>query len=168
MPLLLTISASKPDWPMMSGDVHAAFLKGDPYETRLLCMDQLIRKRGPSLPPGIQIKVRKGVFGLADAPRAWYGEAAENATLQRLDPVELGRQMKSGETPAGRHADALGRHPRDRERGGHQELRRDWRTRRPSRASARLEKSWVSGPSRRASSPFAGRTSRSTLTGRSL
>ncbi|CAE7294222.1 RE1 [Symbiodinium natans] len=72
--LLLTISASKPNWPMMSGDVRAAFLKGDPYVTRLLFMDQPNRKRGPTLPvrPGILFKVRKGVFGLADAPRAWY------------------------------------------------------------------------------------------------
>ena len=64
---LLTISASKPSWPMMSGDVRAVFLKRDPCVTRLLLMDQPNRKcrcsgRGSC----------SKVFGLADAPRAWY------------------------------------------------------------------------------------------------
>ena len=58
-------------------DIKSAFMKGDPYMsgTRELFI-QNIRVRGdePGLPLSANglARVKKGVFGLADAPRQWY------------------------------------------------------------------------------------------------
>ena len=67
---------AKRPWRLMSADVKSAFLKGDPYMdgSRELYMEN-IRGHGdePRLPfRGALAKIRKGVFGLADAPRQWY------------------------------------------------------------------------------------------------
>ena len=65
-------------WRLMSADVKSAFLKGDPYlsEARELYMENMRVKSEdePKLPlePGCLVKIRKGVFGLSDAPREWY------------------------------------------------------------------------------------------------
>ena len=61
-------------WRLMSADVKSAFLKGDAYMegTRELFLEN-VKGDDPKLPFGNQLaKIRKGVFGLADAPRQWY------------------------------------------------------------------------------------------------
>ncbi|CAK9107883.1 unnamed protein product, partial [Durusdinium trenchii] len=64
-------------WRLMSCDVKSAFLKGDPYMdgTRELFIENTKGLHGePQLPFGASClaRVRKGVFGLSDAPRQWY------------------------------------------------------------------------------------------------
>ena len=68
------MSAAHPAWKLISADVHAAFLKGDPYVSRQLFLAATDPRRGPSIPiPGKSLaRVLKGIFGLADAPREWY------------------------------------------------------------------------------------------------
>lgn len=64
----------------MSADVKSAFLKGDPYveggEGGRELFIQNVRCSGdePRLPLGEAglARIKKGVFGLADAPRQWY------------------------------------------------------------------------------------------------
>ena len=72
--LLCSISSHHKAWRLLSADVRAAFLKGDPYVSRTLFIQQTNPREGPSipLPAGTLAKVVKGVFGLADAPREWY------------------------------------------------------------------------------------------------
>ena len=62
------------DWFLLGADVRAAFLKGGPYVSRELWLSSPDEKRGPQLPigSGVLVRVLKGVFGLADAPREWY------------------------------------------------------------------------------------------------
>ncbi|CAE7503333.1 RE2, partial [Symbiodinium sp. CCMP2456] len=61
-------------WNLLSADVKAAFLKGDPFVARELYIGETNPKVGPDipLPKGCLAKVLKGVFGLADAPRQWW------------------------------------------------------------------------------------------------
>ena len=61
-------------WRLMSADVKSAFLKGDAYVDgqRELFLEN-VRGDDPKLPFGNCLaKIRKGVFGLSDAPRQWY------------------------------------------------------------------------------------------------
>ncbi|CAK9081636.1 unnamed protein product [Durusdinium trenchii] len=61
-------------WRLMSADVKSAFLKGDAYVDgqRELFLEN-VRGDDPKLPFGDCLaKIRKGVFGLSDAPRQWY------------------------------------------------------------------------------------------------
>eukprot|EP00435_Cladocopium_sp_Y103_P044136 s2398_g12.t1 len=72
--LLFMLAAWHVDWRLISGDVKAAFLKGDPYLNRVLficCTDERVSPPIP-LAPGQLAAVRKGIFGLADAPRQWW------------------------------------------------------------------------------------------------
>lgn len=72
--LVACMAAQHPNWCLQSADVRAAFLKGDPYVEREIYMGRADPRRGPAIPigPGCVAKVLKGIFGLADAPRAWY------------------------------------------------------------------------------------------------
>lgn len=72
--LVACMAAQHPDWCLQSADVRAAFLKGDPYVEREIYMGPADPRRGPTIPIGLGCvaKVLKGIFGLADAPRAWY------------------------------------------------------------------------------------------------
>ena len=68
--LLFSIAACRPHWHLRAADVRAAFLKGDPYVSRVLYISNTDPNKGPSIPlvQGGLAKVLKGVFGLADAP----------------------------------------------------------------------------------------------------
>ena len=76
----LTASYYADGWRLMSADVKSAFLKGDPYieggEGGRELFIQNVRSSGdePMLPFGVGglARIKKGVFGLADAPRQWY------------------------------------------------------------------------------------------------
>ena len=72
--LLFCIAAYHTNWTLTSADVKSAFLKGDPYLSRELYVTGTDPKLGPSIPipPGCMARVRKGIFGLADAPREWW------------------------------------------------------------------------------------------------
>ena len=74
--LLFCVAASKPMWLLLSGDIKSAFMKGDVFEdeTRLLFICETDPNAGPMIPlkPGQLARVRKAVFGLADAPREWW------------------------------------------------------------------------------------------------
>ncbi|CAK9101246.1 Retrovirus-related Pol polyprotein from transposon RE1 (Retro element 1) (AtRE1) [Includes: Protease RE1 [Durusdinium trenchii] len=80
--LLFTFTAShstpttprEQKWRIMSADVKSAFLKGDAYVDgqRELFLEN-VKGEEPKLPFGSCLaKIRKGVFGLSDAPRQWY------------------------------------------------------------------------------------------------
>lgn len=72
------VKGEKNAWRLVSADVKSAFLKGDPYMAgdRELYMENMKDSEtsdAPGLPFGrALVKIRKGVFGLADAPRQWY------------------------------------------------------------------------------------------------
>ena len=73
--LLLSVVSFHIDWCLLCGDVRSAFLKGDPYMNmaRRLFMGIPNPKTNPRIPAEHTLfRVRKGVFGLADAPREWY------------------------------------------------------------------------------------------------
>ena len=75
--LIFTSCRYKKGWRRVSADTKSAFLKGDPYMAgvREIYITK-IRKTSPDepeLPFGDRLcRVRKGVFGLSDAPRQWY------------------------------------------------------------------------------------------------
>lgn len=76
--LILTSCNFADGWRLWSADIKSAFLKGDPYMSgaRELYIGNIknVGKDEPTLPFGPMglARVRKGVFGLADAPRQWY------------------------------------------------------------------------------------------------
>ena len=72
--LLLSLIAWRKEWAMMSADVKSTFLKGGPFVARELYLGRTNGKNTPSIPipDGCIARVRKGVFGLADAPREWW------------------------------------------------------------------------------------------------
>ena len=72
--LLFILGAWHTSWRLISGDVQSAFLKGDPYMDRVLYICATDAHTSPAIPlgPGQLAVVRKGIFGLADAPRQWW------------------------------------------------------------------------------------------------
>jgi transposase InsO family protein len=74
--LLFCIGACHPLWKLLSGDIKSAFMKGDIFqdESRILFICGTDPKVSPPVPlkPGQIAKVKKAVFGLADAPREWW------------------------------------------------------------------------------------------------
>ena len=78
--ILCLYAASNRVWHFVSADVRAAFLKGKPYVGREIYARVPDGKSGPTI-KGLTrsrlIKVLKGIFGLADAPREWYLRLAE-------------------------------------------------------------------------------------------
>ncbi|CAL1174258.1 unnamed protein product [Cladocopium goreaui] len=78
--LVFTLTASYHSargWRLLSVDVKSAFMKGDPYlaGTRELFVENVKSRHGEPMLPFSAIglaKVKKGVFGLSDAPRQWY------------------------------------------------------------------------------------------------
>jgi len=71
---LFCVAAFHTWWSIISADVKAAFLKGDPYLDRELYLKNTNPATSPSLPlkEGQLCRVLKGIFGLADAPREWW------------------------------------------------------------------------------------------------
>ena len=71
---LFCVAAAHPLWHLMSGDVKAAFLKGDEFINRELYLSATDIRCNPGIPlaPGQLARVKKGVFGLSDAPRLWW------------------------------------------------------------------------------------------------
>ena len=77
---LFTFTAAKfaCGWRLLSVDVKSAFMKGDPYlaGTRELYLENVKGNHGePRLPFSSSrglARIKKGVFGLSDAPRQWY------------------------------------------------------------------------------------------------
>ena len=73
-------------WDVHSGDITAAFLNGLEAE-RDLFMEQ--PKEGlPGLEPGQLLEIKKGVFGLATAPRLWwtrFSQLLKELTVERDD-----------------------------------------------------------------------------------
>ncbi|CAK9063210.1 unnamed protein product, partial [Durusdinium trenchii] len=93
---------SKKLWRLMSADVKSAFLKGDAYVDgqRELFLEN-VRGDDPKLPFGNALaKIRKGVFGLADAPRQWYlrlnrSLQAAGIILSHVDDLLLGGNVRA-------------------------------------------------------------------------
>ena len=70
----------------------AAFLKGKPYMDRELYATAPEGKGGPTidnLQNGQLIKILKGVFGLADAPREWWKRLSEVLAEQGWHPMAV-------------------------------------------------------------------------------
>ena len=72
--LLFMVAAFHTSWHLMSGDVKAAFLKGDEFINRELYLSSTDIRNNPGIPlqPGQLARVKKGIFGLSDAPRLWW------------------------------------------------------------------------------------------------
>ena len=74
--VLFTFAASNKDWSVCSADARAVFLTGDPYMARELYVTPAGVTSGPRCKDwnsdDLLYRVKKGVFGLADAPRQWY------------------------------------------------------------------------------------------------
>ena len=71
---LFCVAAFHTAWNIISADVKAAFLKGDPYMDRELYLKNTNAATTPDIPlkAGQLCRVLKGIFGLADAPREWW------------------------------------------------------------------------------------------------
>ena len=65
------LSAEDP-WMAAAGDVTAAFLNGPPLQ-RLLYLQQPVTGV-PGMEKNARWKIEKGIFGLVDSPRGWWGE----------------------------------------------------------------------------------------------
>jgi len=78
--LLCLYAGANPSWHLSVADVRSAFLKGKPYVGRELYVRLPDGSKGPII-SGADIKqlasVKKGIFGLADAPREWYLRLSE-------------------------------------------------------------------------------------------
>ena len=74
--LLFSIASWHLDWALLSGDIKSAFMKGDLFtdESRVLFITATDPFMSPPIPlqTGQLARVRKAVFGLADAPREWW------------------------------------------------------------------------------------------------
>ena len=72
--LLFMVAAYHTSWHLISGDVKAAFLKGDEFINRELYLTGTDVRNNPGIPlqPGQLARVKKGIFGLSDAPRLWW------------------------------------------------------------------------------------------------
>ena len=74
--MLFIIGSWNREWALLSGDIKSAFMKGDLFadETRELYLCPTDSTSGPAIPlqRGQLARVRKAVFGLADAPREWW------------------------------------------------------------------------------------------------
>ena len=68
--LLFILAAWHVDWMLISGDVKSAFLKGDPYSWTASCSSAVLTNESVQRFLWLQASatVRKGIFGLADAP----------------------------------------------------------------------------------------------------
>ena len=64
---------------MLSADVSAAFLKGEfqDKDRILYCWPPKNGPGLPNVPDGALILIKKGVFGLNDAPRKWWTKVSE-------------------------------------------------------------------------------------------
>ena len=74
-------------WGMKIGDVEGAFLKGDPLQRENGRV--LVRLPGtvvPGVPDGSIVELLKPVYGLADAPKAWFDTLT--TTLRHLGCVQ--------------------------------------------------------------------------------
>ena len=83
--LLLTMSARR-RWKLQKGDVTGAFLQGRAYPQELFCIpcDEILHAMG--LEPGTITKIRRGCYGLVDAPLEWYRTVSE--VLEELGLVK--------------------------------------------------------------------------------
>jgi len=64
-------------WVVKKGDVTGAFLQGRPYPGTLYCIpcDEILQAMG--LKQGEIVKVKRGCYGLVDAPLEWYRTISE-------------------------------------------------------------------------------------------
>ena len=69
---LLFAAAGRFKWLVRKGDVTGAFLQGREYPKELYCIpcDEILQEMG--LPPGSITRVKRGCYGLVDAPLEWY------------------------------------------------------------------------------------------------
>ena len=81
---LLSLAANL-GWGAATGDISTAFLQGKEHSTARTLWIRLpadARKMLGITEPSVVMKLRKPMYGLVDAPRAWYCEATER--LERL------------------------------------------------------------------------------------
>ena len=91
--LLFCLAAANQLWSLLSGDIKSAFMKGDLFsdESRELYISGTDPSTGPSTPlkPGQLARVCKAVFGLADAPRAWWLKLSKTLEAENWKPLVL-------------------------------------------------------------------------------
>ena len=90
--LMCLVAYHSATWSLLSADVKAAFLKGDPFVSRELYIGPTNTKTGPGipLPEGCLAKVLKGVFGLADAPRQRWVKLSRSLEEKRWVRLRCG------------------------------------------------------------------------------
>ena len=73
--ILLQVAANR-RWKVRKGDVSGAFLQGREYPGELFCIPcpEILQEMG--LSEGEIVKVKKGCYGLVDAPLEWYKSMA--------------------------------------------------------------------------------------------
>lgn len=64
-------------WKLQKGDVSGAFLQGREYPTPLYCIPCPEILKAMNLSPGEIVKVKRGCYGLVDAPLEWYRSISE-------------------------------------------------------------------------------------------
>ena len=83
--LILTLAAAR-EWNCGSIDIKSAFLQGD-----LLKRDVYLVPPNEMNAPGKLLKLKRSVYGLADAPRLWYMKVKDellefNLSVSKFDP----------------------------------------------------------------------------------
>ena len=73
-------------WELFKGDVTGAFLQGRSYPTELYCVPCPEISRAMGLTEGDIVRVKKGCYGLVDAPLEWYKTIA--AFLEEIGLVK--------------------------------------------------------------------------------
>ena len=68
----LLTAAARFKWKVQKGDVTGAFLQGRPYPQELYCIPVDEICEAMAIPPGSITRVRRGCYGLVDAPLEWY------------------------------------------------------------------------------------------------
>ena len=74
---LLLTAAARFGWQVKKGDVTGAFLQGRPYPQELYCIPVPEICAAMNLEPGTVTRVRRGCYGLVDAPLEWYRTISE-------------------------------------------------------------------------------------------
>ena len=74
--MLLQVSANR-KWKTQKGDVSGAFLQGREYPGQLYCIPCPEICKAMGLEPGSITKVKRGCYGLVDAPIEWYRSVSQ-------------------------------------------------------------------------------------------
>ena len=84
--MLLQVAAIR-KWKTQKGDVSGAFLQGREYPGNLYCIPCPEICEAMGLEPGSITKVKRGCYGLVDAPIEWYRSVSQFFTTLKLEKM---------------------------------------------------------------------------------